>query len=301
MYLLITRVRDEAKYLPALFQSVFVQTARPALWVLVDHDSKDDSAAIMAKASEGQDWIKTIHLQARETYGLFCHARPLKFGFDFTVEYAAKNNIAYDYLGILDADIVAEPGYFEKLVRYMEQTPRLGITGGRLYIEKDGREIPEDSGKIPRGGARLYRRECFQSIGGTMPESAIWDTETDVLAELREWQVLTCSDARAIHKRVTYSRKGIIRGYWRLGKCYYFANDHPVNTLLTGLWFTAIPPFIYGLVFVTAYLKACLTKGEQTQNQEIRNYYHKSFSRLIKKTIGRIFSRSGAKNEIRPA
>jgi GT2 family glycosyltransferase len=293
LYLLITRVRDEAKYLPALFQSVFEQTIRPALWVLVDHDSKDESAAIITGASEGKDWIKSVHLEATETYGLFCHARPLKFGFDFAVEYAAKNNIPYDFLGILDADIVAEPAYFEKLTRYMEQTPRLGITGGRLYIEKGGREIPEDSGKIPRGGGRLYRRECFESIGGTMPESANWDTETDILAGLRGWQVVAYPEAKAIHKRVTYSRKGILRGYWRLGKCYYYANDHPVNTLLTGLWFTKTPPFIYGLVLVVSYLKSWLTKGERTQNPEIRDYYRKSFIRLIKRVLSRIFNRSG--------
>ena len=49
MYLLITRVRDEANYLPGLFQSVFEQTVRPNLWVIVDHNSKDDSAAIIAR------------------------------------------------------------------------------------------------------------------------------------------------------------------------------------------------------------------------------------------------------------
>lgn len=293
LYLLITRVRDEAKYLPALFQSVFNQTIQPPLWVLVDHDSKDDSAAIITRATEGKDWIKTVHIEATEIYGLFCHARPLKCGFDFAVEYAAKNKIPYDYLGILDADIVAEPGYFEKLIHYLEKSPRLGITGGRLYIEKGGTEVPEDSGKIPRGGARLYRRECYESIGGKMPESAIWDSETDILAELRGWQVAAHPEARAVHKRVTYVRKGILRGYWRLGKCNYYANVHPINTLLTGLLFTGKPPFIYGLVFVVSYLKSWLTKGEQTQNQEIRNYYRKSFSRLIKRTLDRIFNRSG--------
>ncbi len=292
MYLLVTRVRDEAKYLPALFQSVFTQTVRPALWVLVDHDSKDDSAALIAQASQGKDWIKTVHLKAEETYGLYCHARPLKVGFDFALEHAREYNIPHDYLGILDADIVPEVAYFEKLIRCLEQSPRLGITGGRLYIEKGGREVPEDSGTIPRGGCRLYRRTCFQAIGGRMPESANWDTETDVLAGLRGWQVAACPDARAVHKRVTYSRKGIARGYWRLGKCVYYANEHPATALLTGLFYTGNPPFIYGPVFTVSYLFSWIARGEQTRDREIREYYHQSFYRLVKKVMNRFLNRS---------
>jgi GT2 family glycosyltransferase len=281
LYLLITRVRDEAKYLPALLRSVSDQTIRPALWVLVDHGSRDDSPALIAGAIQENSWIKSVHLPADEVYGLFCHARPLKFGFDFAVASAAEKGIPYEYLGVLDADIVAEPAYFEKLIGFMESSSRVGITSGRLYIEKGGHEVPEDEGKIPRGGCRLYRRACFESIGGTMPESAIWDSETDVLADLRGWQVTSFLEARAVHKRPTSSRKGFLRGYWRLGKIRYYAYVHPVNILLTGILFTGRPPFVNGLVFIVSYLQAWLTRGERTQN------------RLVKRTLGRFSRRSG--------
>jgi len=283
LYLLITRARDEANYLPELFQSVADQTVRPNLWVIVDHDSKDDSAAIIARATEGKDWIKVVHLEATETYGLFSHARPLKVGFEAAVNHANQHDIPYSYLGILDADIVPEPAYFEKLIHHMDNSSGLGIVSGQLFIEENNTERPEGAVASPRGGCRLYRRKCFEDIGGTMPESAIWDSETDVLAELRGWQISMFTGAKGIHKRSTYSRKGKLRGFWRLGKCYYYANYHPISTLITGLYFMSKSPFISGFLFLISYLKSWLQRSEQSSNPEIRDYFWKSFARIKKK------------------
>jgi len=288
LYLLITRVRDEEKYLPDLFKSVFAQTIKPNLWVIVDHESKDDSAAIIDEAAGGKSWIKIVHLEATEEYGLFCHARPLKVGFEVAVNHAAENDIPYNYLGILDADIVAEPAYFEKLIKYLESNSGLGITGGQLYIIKNDVERPEGEATSPRGGCRLYRRECFENIGGTMPESAIWDTETDVLSEIRGWQISILTEAKAVHKRATFSRKGILRGYSRRGACHYYANYHPVSALLISLLFTCKPPFLIGLFFLSGYIKSWIQKIQQSPNPEIRDYFWKSFYRLKRKMAVKI-------------
>ncbi len=296
LYLLVTRVRDEAKYLPELFQSVASQTVMPNLWVIVDHGSKDDSAAIIAKATEGKNWMRVVHIEATETYGLLSHATPLKVGVEAAVNHAAQHGILYNYLGILDADIVPEPAYFEKLIQYLEDSPKLGITSGQLFITKGEKERPEGSGGPPRGGCRLYRRECLEDIGGTMPESILWDTETDVLAELKGWQISIFTGAKAIHKRITYSRKGLLRGYWRQGKCYHYANYHPLSTFFTGLYFMCKPPFLNGVLFLLAYVKSWLQRSEQSPNPEIRNYFWKSFTRLEKKAMAQIMSLVGRRS-----
>jgi GT2 family glycosyltransferase len=290
LYLLITRVRDEASYLPELFRSVFSQTIRPNLWVIVDHDSKDESAAIIADAAKGKDWIRVVNVKADEDYGLYSHARPLRVGFETATGQAERSGIPYQYLGILDADITPEPEYFEKLINYLNNSADVGITGGRLFIMDNGEQKPEDSGELPRGGCRLYRRECYESIGGAMPESAIWDTETDVLSELRGWQISTVPDTKAIHRRPTYTRKGVMAGYSRLGACYYYANNHPVSTFFTALYFMIKPPFLTGIIFLASYLKAWICKSEQSTNPEIRDYFWKSFGRLRKKAKNKALS-----------
>jgi len=299
LYLLVTRVRDEADYLPALFQSVLAQTRRPGLWIIVDHGSQDYSPDILESFAKDKDWVKVVHLEATETYGILSHAAPLKFGFEVAVNQAKQLGISYSHLGILDADIVPEPDYFEKLILCMEGSPNLGIIGGRLFKMNGYREILEGSGKTPRGGCRLYRRECYESIGGVMPESAIWDTETDVLAELRGWEITAYTEAKAIHKRATYTRKGIIRGYWRLGKCHYYANNHPLVVFLTSLYFTCISPFIIGSVFLISYIYSWLKKEQQTSNPEIKEYFWNSFQRLRRKAIANLKNLVGGKRNYR--
>lgn len=280
MYLLVTRVRDEAQYLAELLESVASQSVTPNLWVIVDNGSTDESAAIIARACEEQRWIRLIQIEATEAYGLFCHAVPIRAGFEAAVDHAARYGIEYKYLGILDADIVPETIYFEKLIHYLESSPKLGIVGGQLYIVKEGREIPEGSGGAPRGGARLYRRDCFEDIGGSIPKSPGWDSETDVLAELHGWQVSKLSGAKAIHKRSTYTRKGQLRGYWRLGKCYYYDNYHPISALLAGSLFASKPPFYHGIAFLLAYCKSFLQRNEQSPDPVIREYFWRSFDRF---------------------
>ena len=296
MYILVTRVRDEAKYLPGLFQSVFAQTVRPSLWVIVNHDSKDESPSIIAEAMEKNSWIITTYLPALEQYGLFCHARPVKVGFEVAVQQAEQMTIDYRYLGILDADIVPEPEYFEKLIRDMEKSPNLGIVSGRLFIPNGDGEKPEDSGKIPRGGCRLYRRQCYESIGGSMPESALWDTETDILAESRGWQVSTFPAAKALHKRVTSSRKGKFRGFWRLGKVAHYAHTHPIAVIVNMVYHTSKPPFINGFIYCISYINAWLRKEKQSANQEIRDYYWKSLPRITHKAMTGIKSLFRSRN-----
>jgi glycosyltransferase involved in cell wall biosynthesis len=256
--------------------------------VIIDHGSEDDSAAIIDRAAEGKSWIKAVHIEATGSYDLLCHARPLKIGFDVAVSHATQHSIPYHYLGILDADIVPEPAYFEKLVQYLESSPRLGIASGQLFIMRGKKESLDNSGDLPTGGCRLYKRECYGDIGGTIPESAIWDTETDALAELKGWRISIFPGAKALHRRATYSRKGLLRGYWRLGKCYYYANYHPVSVFLTGAYFTFKPPFLYGIAFLIGYVKPWIQRDEQSPNPVIRDYFWKSFARLRKKTAAQI-------------
>jgi len=288
LFLLVTGVRDEEKFLPGLLESVKSQTLKPALWVIVDNESRDNSAAIIAQAAEENDWIELFQVPADEEYGLFSHSVPLHAGFKEAVSRAARKNIPYRYLGVLDADILLEEAYYEKLVQYMEDSPDLGITSGRLCIVDGEKVTPEFSGEQPRGPCRLYRREYLEAIGGTVPVSPNWDTDTDVLAELRGWRIAVLDEARAIHRRPTHTRKGLLRGYFRRGKCFHYANHHPLSATLTGIYFGVHPPFLTGIVFLLGYFYSLVRRSEQTPNPEIREYFWNNFKRQRKKIKNKV-------------
>lgn len=283
MYLLVTPARNEANNLPELIKAVSNQSMPPSLWVIVDHCSTDNSAAIIAKASEERGWIKLARAEAIEGCEHLSYSIPVRIGFEAALDYAARYGIAYNYVGILDADIVPEGAYFEKLINYLEISPKVGILSGQLFVIENGSKKPEDLGNLPRGGARLYRKDCFESIGGAFPKSPSPDTVTDIMAELKGWQISRFFSAEAIHKRKTNVRKGLWHGYWMRGRGHYYLNYHPLSAILTGLYFTTRTPFYQGIAYILGYCISLLKRDERTQDPLIRDYFWRSFARFARR------------------
>ena len=59
-YCLITPCRDEAKYARVTLDSIVNQTIPPALWVIVDDGSTDETPKILAEYAAKHSWIKVI-------------------------------------------------------------------------------------------------------------------------------------------------------------------------------------------------------------------------------------------------
>ena len=64
-YIIITPARNEGDYLPQTIASVAAQTIRPALWVIVNDGSTDDTGRKTEEASARHDWIRVLHRQDR--------------------------------------------------------------------------------------------------------------------------------------------------------------------------------------------------------------------------------------------
>jgi len=69
----------------------------------------------------------------------------------------------FDYLGILDADTVLEPEYYEKLISKLQEDEMIGIAGGKLIGEPSTWLV---LGLLPAvyGCNRLYTRKCWLDI-----------------------------------------------------------------------------------------------------------------------------------------
>src|SRR3954470_12312020 len=64
-YLLISPCRDEAQYLRRTLDSVAAQSVPPALWVVVDDGSTDDSPKILAEYAAKYPYIRVIRREDR--------------------------------------------------------------------------------------------------------------------------------------------------------------------------------------------------------------------------------------------
>ena len=90
----------------------------------------------------------------------------------FNAGYARVSDLDYDIIGNLDADITFDEEYFDFLLRKFAEKPRLGVAGTPFQDESMQYDYRIVSTQHVSGACQLFRRECFEEIGGYMPSKA---------------------------------------------------------------------------------------------------------------------------------
>ena len=169
-YCLISPCRDEAQYMERTLESVTGQSEPPALWVIVDDGSTDETPGILREWASRFDFIRIVTRADRGS-------RKVGPGV-IDAFYAGYEMIApgeFDFLCKLDLDLDLPPRYFEILMDKMEADPRLGTCSGKPYMLLDGKLVSEKCGdENSVGMTKFYRVECFEQIGGFVRQ-VMWD------------------------------------------------------------------------------------------------------------------------------
>ena len=226
---MISPAKDESKYLDCAIASMAAQTHRPATWIIVNDGSSDDTGAIADRAATRYPWIHPLH---RPT-GTGRRVGPgVIEAFYAGLELADLN--AYDFVCKLDADLELPPHYFENLMARFEADPKLGTASGKVYLVEDGHKIFERTNdEFSMGAAKLYRRQCFQEIGGFVRE-VLWDGIDCHRCRMLGWKAASYHDPElAIHhpRPMGSSHKNIYHGRMRWGRGQYFMGTHPLYLL----------------------------------------------------------------------
>ena len=171
-YLLISPCRDEAQYLRRTLDSVAAQSVPPALWVIVDDGSTDETPAILQEYSRRLPYLRIVRRTDRG-------CRRVGPGV-IDAFYAGLETVClddFDYLCKLDMDLDLPARYFELLIQRMESNPRIGTTSGKPWFvhPRSGSLKPEICGdEMSVGMTKFYRVSCFKEIGGFVRE-VMWD------------------------------------------------------------------------------------------------------------------------------
>ena len=275
-YALVTPARNEETNLPFAGKGILDQTIPPRLWVIVDDGSTDRTPEIVRNLKTGRNWIlgPTLPTHERDIRGHY--AEVCKKGFDFAVSYLSTNEMDYHFLGLLDADTVVEPTYFEKLMAEFEKDPKLGLASGCLFYEKEGRLVPEASDiGSPRGTGRLWTKSCFFETGGYLVSRAPPDVISNVRAKLLDYRTRQFRSIVAVQRRPTSTADGAWVGYQEKGRSWHYMNAHPILVLMNVIHFTAGRPRYRGAAFLLGYTEAFLRRDEKIEDQEIREYFWK--------------------------
>jgi poly-beta-1,6-N-acetyl-D-glucosamine synthase len=254
-YVVITPVRDEEEYLERTIQSVTGQTVRPAEWIIVNDGSSDRTGEIIDKYAGKYDWIRALHRTNRgfrKSGGGVVEA--------FKEGFGTLSCRDWEFIVKLDGDLTFEPDYFKNLFKRFRDEPKLGIAGGTLYSPINGKVKVESGPRFHvRGATKVYRRGCWEQIGGLWPASG-WDTVDEVKANMLGWKTMTVPDVFAIHHRETGGADGIWSDSVKRGLICYSVGYHPLFTLARLLYHATNQPYaVRSIGMAYGFLRACLT------------------------------------------
>jgi poly-beta-1,6-N-acetyl-D-glucosamine synthase len=209
-YILITAAKNEAAYIEKTIQSVINQTITPQKWVIVSDGSIDRTEEIVNRYTAKFSFIELLRANPSEKRNFGSKARAITAGYEHV------KMINHDYVGILDADVSFSPNYYESIMQSFAQNPKLGIAGGIIFDRHKGKYIKQ---KISTdwsvcGAIQMFRRECYEQIGGYIPVRGGVDAVAEIMARMNGWDVRTFSDIHVFHHRPTGAEKGSIWRIW---------------------------------------------------------------------------------------
>jgi glycosyltransferase involved in cell wall biosynthesis len=240
-YVIVSPVRDEAGLVEQTIASVVRQTIPPVAWVLVDDGSTDGTDEIVHRAARECSWITALRRPNRGFRASGAGVVAALLG-----GLAVLPVADWAFLVKLDGDLVLPPDYFERCLEEFQRDPRLGIGGGTVYHLAMGHEVIESNPRFHvRGATKIYRRACWDAIGGIV-QAPGWDTIDEVRAQMLGWSTRTFQDIRALHLRPTGGADGAWATATKYGRANYVTGYHPLFMALKVLKRLTYRP--YGVV-----------------------------------------------------
>ena len=273
-YVLVTPLKNEINNIDTLVNSVVNQSLKPILWVIVDDNSSDGSQEKLKKYSQKYDFIKVIEFPKKEKYNLGMHySEVYKFGFDWALRYCEENNLKYEYIGVLDADMIIPNNFFKKLIEEMEIDPTIGIIGADI-LSFDGKKYVDEKTKkgYPRGGNRILRKNCFFDINGYEITYSS-DVVSNIKAVLRGWKIKKVENILAKQTRLTGSTEGFKKRYMIKGEAHYYLYHRLVIIFLRFIKYLFQKRFYLAFYYLYGYIRAYLTHMERINDPEIKEYF----------------------------
>jgi biofilm PGA synthesis N-glycosyltransferase PgaC len=260
-YVLITPARNEAAFIELTLKSMIAQTAPPLKWVIVSDGSTDGTDDLVRSYAANCPWIELLRMPERSErhFAGKVHA--------FNAGYERVKGLPYEMIGSMDADISFDQDYFSFLLDKLQEDPGLGLAGTPFKDESmyDYRFV---SIEHVSGACQLFRRECFESIGGYVPmKSGGIDHVAVLTARMKGWKTRTFTEKVSLHHRKMGSaERGALHAKFRVGSLDYALGGHPLWELFrTAYQMTKRPYVIGGLTLLAGYVSAQIRglRGEQ--------------------------------------
>jgi poly-beta-1,6-N-acetyl-D-glucosamine synthase len=264
-YVLITPARDEARSIEQTIKSVVAQTVLPLKWVIVSDGSTDGTDDIVKRYVAEHPWIELLRMPERQERNFAGKVMAFNAGHNRVRE------LPYSFLACMDADISFEPDYFAYLLEKACSDSRLGIVGTAFREEKMAYDYRFVSIEHVSGPCQLFRRECFEDIGGYVPIRGGGVDHVAVLtARMRGWKTRCFTEQLYHHREMGSVKHGPLGYKFYLGKQDYRLGSHPLFEVFRVAYQMTKTPRIFGGIMIAAgYVVAALTLAKRPIPKEL--------------------------------
>jgi len=242
-YVLVTAARNEEEHIGNLIRCVEAQTVRPLKWVIVSDGSTDRTEEIVREHTSANTWIELV---ARPKHTQRDFASKVK---SFNAGYERVKSYHYDIIGNLDADITFDEEYMAYLLDKFALYEKLGVAG-TPFVEDSSAVYDYRYTNIEHvsGGCQLFRRRCFEQVGGFLPmKDGGEDWIAVTTARMMGWQTRTFTDKHFVHyRKMGQEYTQGFRGAFARGRGDYLFGNHPVWELFRICYQFGNRPYVLG-------------------------------------------------------
>jgi glycosyltransferase involved in cell wall biosynthesis len=283
-YVLVTPARNEERFIEKTLQSVVSQTVLPEKWIIVDDGSTDSTAQLVEKYARHNPWIELVQRTQRPDRSFSRKVDAFNAGLQ------RLSSCEFDIVGNLDADLSFDSEYLEFLMNKFAEDPRLGVAG-TPFLE-NGYDSAKDSFEGENhvaGGCQLFRRQCFEEIGGYIgnPAGGIdWIAVTT--ARMKGWRTRSFPEKRFNHYRALgTAERGEAAALFSYGEKDYYLGNSPVWEIFRVTYRMVRRPFLVaGLSLLAGYCWAALRRVRRPVSRDLIRFHRREEMQKLRAIFG---------------
>lgn len=282
-YVLITPARNEAEYIELALKSVVEQTVRPMKWVIVSDGSTDGTDEIVNKYAAVHDWIELVRTPERRERSFAGKVYAFNAGLE------RVKDLQYEAVGNVDGDASFDKDHFAFLLGKLAEDPQLGLVG-TAFKETSQQTYDYRFVSIEHvtGICQLFRRECFEAIGGYVPvKGGAIDRIANIAARMKGWKTRSFTEKVYLHHRTMgTAQQGILKARYKDGVKDYSVGSHPVWELFRSVYqMTRKPYLIGGLALASGYTWSIIRRLDRPVSKELVKFHRREQMQRLKRFL----------------
>jgi len=281
-YVLITPAHNEEVYIEKTIESVIAQWIKPEKWVIVSDGSTDNTDTIVKNYARQNEWIELVRTPHHSDRQFAAKVNAFNAG------YEKVRDFEYDIIGNLDADIAFEKDYFEFLLSKFYEDPTLGVCGTPFVQDGEHYDYRFTNIDHVSGACQLFRRRCFEEIGGYTPiKGGGIDWVAVSTARMKGWKTKTFTEKTCQHyRKMGTGNTSAILTWFKQGRKDYFLGNHPLWEIFrTPYQMTKQPYVIGGSFLLVGFAWAALKGVERPISKELMQFIRMEQMLRLKKAL----------------